>query len=145
MPIYEYACPEHGLFTRKRNVKKAGRRAACPQCRTACPREYGSVQIVKPSENVVRTPAPPETEPPWSSIERVTVKDCTGGGMVIGESCRNLTFIDCNFSDNGGPGVHVLGGKGHRFINTRTSGNTGGGIVARGDAEVSIEGDSDIR
>ena len=56
------------------------------------------------------------------------------------------TVILRNFeaSDNGGAGIYVDGGK---VIgdNVRTRGNKGGGIVAKGDAEIELGGDSDIR
>lgn len=38
MPIYEYECPEHGLFEELRPMRLSAARALCPACRVSAPR-----------------------------------------------------------------------------------------------------------
>ena len=38
MPIYEYDCPEHGLFEELRPMRHSSEAAACPECTGASPR-----------------------------------------------------------------------------------------------------------
>jgi putative FmdB family regulatory protein len=38
MPIYEYECPEHGLFEELRPMQRSSEDAPCPQCDGSAPR-----------------------------------------------------------------------------------------------------------
>lgn len=38
MPIYEYSCPDHGLFEDQRPMSRSGEPSLCPECRADAPR-----------------------------------------------------------------------------------------------------------
>jgi putative FmdB family regulatory protein len=38
MPIYEYECPQHGLFEELRSMQRSAEGAECPECQGAAPR-----------------------------------------------------------------------------------------------------------
>jgi putative FmdB family regulatory protein len=38
MPIYEYSCPDHGLFEDQRPMSRSADPSACPKCRADAPR-----------------------------------------------------------------------------------------------------------
>ena len=42
MPIYEWTCPDHGVFEELRSVKAFSKTAKCPEC--------GQVSPIKPSK-----------------------------------------------------------------------------------------------
>jgi len=38
MPLYEYECPKHGVFTESKPLKDYQKKAECPKCKKECVR-----------------------------------------------------------------------------------------------------------